>query len=65
MSTLVKYQMYLIKDKVEAKASLNPLKYRGVDDFRGKTYHSFYDEKTGLFHWIHPDEVEPVKEDKL
>jgi hypothetical protein len=57
---LVKGEMYIIKPSVKVKATDNPVKYCGTENYDGKTYHNFFDAEWKLFHWINPDEVQPV-----
>lgn len=33
------------------------MKYCGVEYFRGRKYHNFYESSWRLFHWLHPQDV--------
>ena len=55
---LVKGKIYIIKDSVKTKVTERPIEYCGRELHNGEEYHSFFDSKTRLFHWLKEEEVE-------
>ena len=53
-------ERYRIKADVALKVCAGPMIYAGINVYRGVTYHEFWDPEVCLYHWIAPEEVEPV-----
>lgn len=52
-------QYYRIKDSIKTKVTGRKVKYCGIDKYNGKEHHNFFDDFTGLFHWINPKDIKP------
>ena len=61
ISSLIYGRYYIqLPNKRGIKQSENPLKYCGIQMYKGEVQYNFWDDKTKLYHWCDPEKMVEV-----